>query len=93
MNSWGTGFGDGGYFWVSYYDSNVGIYNAAYTKIENTDNYDRIYQSDKCGWVGQLGYGNEEAYFANLYTANGDEVLEAVGFMPQHQTLAMKFMW
>ena len=80
MNSWGTGFGDGGYFWVSYYDSNVGIYNAAYTKIENTDNYDRIYQSDKCGWVGQLGYGNEEAYFANLYTANGDEVLEAVGF-------------
>ena len=31
--------------------------------------------------------------FANLYTANGDEVLEAVGFMPQHQTLAMKFMW
>ena len=80
MNSWGTGFGDGGYFWVSYYDSNVGIYNAAYTKIENTDNYDRIYQSDKCGWVGQLGYGNEEAYFANLYTANGEEVLEAVGF-------------
>lgn len=65
---------------MSYYDSNVGIYNAAYTKIENTDNYDRIYQSDKCGWVGQLGYGNEEAYFANLYTANGDEVLEAVGF-------------
>ena len=93
MNSWGTGFGDGGYFWVSYYDSNVGIYNAAYTKIENTDNYDRIYQSDKCGWVGQLGYGNEEAYFANLYTAMVTRCLKLLVFMPQHQTLAMKFMW
>lgn len=80
MNSWGTQFGDGGYFWVSYYDSNVGIYNVAYTGIENSDNYDRIYQSDECGWVGQLGYGSEEAYFSNLYTAKSDEILEAVGF-------------
>lgn len=80
MNSWGEEFGDGGYFWVSYYDSNVGIYNVAYTGIESADNYDHIYQTDECGWVGQLGYGEEEAYFANLYTAQGNEVLEAVGF-------------
>lgn len=80
MNSWGEKFGDGGYFWVSYYDSNVGIYNAAYTGIEDTDQYDRIYQADECGWVGQLGYGEEDAYFANLYTAESDELLEAVGF-------------
>lgn len=33
-----------------------------------------------CGWVGQIGYGNGEAYFANVYTGNGDEELEAVGF-------------
>ena len=32
------------------------------------------------GSLDKLGYGNEEAYFANLYTANGEEVLEAVGF-------------
>ena len=80
MNSWGTGFGDGGYFWVSYYDSNVGIYNAAYTKIENTDNYDRIYQSDKCGWVGQLGYNKDSIYGANVFTAEGNETLKAASF-------------
>ena len=80
QNSWGDNFGENGFFYISYYDTNIGTHNVVYTDIENTDNYDHIYQSDLCGWVGQLGYGNEEAYFANLYTANGDEVLEAVGF-------------
>lgn len=80
MNSWGEGFGDHGYFWVSYFDSSIGIYNIVYTGIENPDNYDTIYQSDLCGWVGQLGYGQENAYFANVYTAESREMLEAVGF-------------
>ena len=26
-NSWGGGIGDGGYFYVSYYDTNIGIHN------------------------------------------------------------------
>lgn len=80
MNSWGEEFGDGGFFWVSYFDSGIGIYNIVYTGVEETDNYDRIYQSDLCGWVGQLGYGKEDAYFCNIYTAEEDENLEAVGF-------------
>lgn len=80
MNSWGNNFGDGGFFWVSYFDSSIGIYNIVYTGIEGTDNYDHIYQSDLCGWVGQLGYGQESAYFANLYTADSAQTLDAVGF-------------
>ncbi len=80
QNSWGTDFGDGGFFWVSYFDSSVGIYNIVYTGVEETDNYDRLYQSDLCGWAGQLGYGSDSAYFANVYSAESDENLEAVGF-------------
>lgn len=80
MNSWGTQFGDNGIFYVSYYDSNIGKNNVVYTSIENADNYDNIYQSDLTGWVGQLGYENEIAYFANAYTAKSDETLEAVAF-------------
>lgn len=79
-NSWGGEFGDEGYFYVSYYDTNIGIHNILYTRVEAPDNYDRIYQSDLCGWVGQLGYGKEEAYFANLYTAGNGEELAAAGF-------------
>lgn len=80
MNSWGSDFGDDGYFYVSYYDTNIGIHNILYTGVESTDNYDNIYQSDLCGWIGQLGYGEETAYFANVYTAGADERLEAAGF-------------
>lgn len=79
-NSWGGEFGDEGYFYVSYYDTNIGIHNILYTKVENTDNYDKIYQTDLCGWSGQLGYGREDAYFANSYTAGEDEELAAAGF-------------
>lgn len=60
-NSWGTLFGDQGFFYVSYYDKNIGKTNAVYSKVEPADNYDFIYQSDLCGWIGQLGYGEEAA--------------------------------
>ncbi len=80
VSSWGQDFGDGGYFYVSYYDSNIGGNGLVYTGIEETDNYDRIYQSDLCGWVGQVGYSQERAYGANIYQAEETEELAAVGF-------------
>lgn len=80
QNSWGTSFGDKGVFYVSYYDSKIAEYNVTYTSIEETDNYDNIYQADLCGWTGQIGYQQSQGYFSNVYTAKGDEWLEAVGF-------------
>lgn len=80
QNSWGEEFGDDGVFYVSYYDTNVGTHNVVYTRIEDTDNYDHIYQSDLCGWRGKLGFEKEEIYAANVFTANGDESVAAAGF-------------
>ncbi len=80
MNSWGKSFGNDGVFYVSYYDSNIGVHNIVYTDVENTDNFDNIYQNDYCGWIGQLGYGEESAYFATVYEAQDNESLEAVSF-------------
>lgn len=80
QNSWGEAFGEDGIFYVSYYDTNIGLHNAVYTGVESSDNYDRIYQSDLSGWNGSLGYGRDAAYFANVYTAQEDCTLEAVGF-------------
>lgn len=34
MNSWGSGFGDEGFFYVSYYDTNIGVHNVVYTELK-----------------------------------------------------------
>lgn len=56
------------------------MHSISYTKIEKPDNYSSIYQSDLCGWVGQLGYNKNSIYASNVYRAKANERLEAAGF-------------
>ena len=94
MNSWGENFGDDGLFYVSYYDSNIATHNICYTKVEDADNYDNIYQTDLCGWIGALGYSNsDEAYFSNVFTAVNAESLEAVSFYATGQDTEYEVYW
>lgn len=79
-NSWGTAFGEEGYFYVSYYDVNICQKSVIYTRVGDADNYDNIYQTDLLGWIGHMGFDKEEAYFANVYTAGVGEELKAVAF-------------
>ena len=51
-----------------------------YTRVDDTDNYDNIYQSDLCGWVGKMGYDSEQIYGANVFKAKGNEKLSAAAF-------------
>ncbi|MGE5397163.1 MAG: lectin like domain-containing protein [Chitinophagales bacterium] len=81
-NSWGAGWGDNGYFWVSYEDTLLGrdSDNAVYCNAESIDNYDDIYQYDPLGFVGSVGIGSSTfAKGANVFTADKNEYLEAVG--------------
>lgn len=80
QNSWGESFGDDGVFYVSYYDTNIGTHNVVYTRIDDVDNYDNIYQSDLCGWVGKMGYDKESMYGANVFAAEKDEEVVAAAF-------------
>jgi len=79
QNSWGDRFGEAGVFYVSYEDVQIGGYSIAYTKIEETDNYDSLYQTDLFGWVGQLGYEENVCYFTNVYQSKSAETVEAIG--------------
>ncbi|WP_342305880.1 lectin like domain-containing protein [Methanolobus sp. ZRKC5] len=91
-NSWGTNWGEDGYFYTSYYDNatglDIGFYglntkpygrNFMFT-AENVSNYDHIYQHDPLGWTACTGYNNTTAYGANVFTATTNESLEAVSF-------------
>ena len=77
-NSWGTSWGNNGYFYVSYYDSLIGKSLTAYTG-ESAANYDHIYQYDPFGWISSTGYSSDTAWAANVFTATSQEAVSAVG--------------
>jgi C1A family cysteine protease len=80
-NSWGADWGEGGYFYVSYYDKYLGADDvSAVIKAEAPTNYEVIYQYDPLGWVNSLGYGSDTGWFANIFTSGADTPLTAVGF-------------
>ncbi len=84
-NSWGTGWGDYGYFYVSYCDTKFarnGGYSAS-IQGESIHNYKRIYQYDPLGWIGDWGwdYPYSSAWGANIFNASESGNLAAVGFI------------
>jgi len=82
-NSWGTSWGNAGYFWMSYYDVSAG-YFTQFLNAEATSNYKKAYEYDPFGWTGNWGYGEEyySAYGANIFkaaTTTGGNNIKAVG--------------
>lgn len=85
-NSWGADWGDNGTFWLSYEDKSI-KYTSVYS-LEEADNYENNYQYDYCGWLMSVSadsfadekYASKQGYMANIFTAKGDEQLEAVSF-------------
>jgi C1A family cysteine protease len=78
-NSWGTGWGDGGYFWLSYYDANGAQYGVAFCDTVSTTSLSANYQYDPLGFTSAVGYGTASAWGANVFTATANEYLGAVG--------------
>ncbi len=83
-NSWGTSFGQAGYFWVSYYDTRFAADNAVFAGAETAAASDRIYQHDPLGWVASYrptgATDPSTAWFAAAYTAAEAGTLTAAGF-------------
>ncbi|MCE5198224.1 lectin like domain-containing protein [bacterium] len=79
-NSWGTYWGNAGYFYMSYYDSRLGYTENAVFRAEPASNYSRMYQHDPYGWISSTGYGSNTAWFANVFTSAATENLAAAAW-------------
>lgn len=80
-NSWGKGYGDDGYFYISYMEGSLRDASVYDVEIRTgADEY--VYEYDPLGWTGYMSpeEGVPEGWGANVYTARSSGTITAVGF-------------
>ncbi|MBM3436638.1 MAG: hypothetical protein FJY07_10535, partial [Bacteroidetes bacterium] len=78
-NDYGTGFGEGGFFYIGYKDTLVLKYNAVWPEREEYDPELKIYQYDTIGGWPFVGYEDSVIYGLIKYTAVNDQFLTRIG--------------
>ncbi len=67
-NSWGTSWGNNGYFWISYEDSVLKSMTAKFFDYAKASTYNRNYQYDGATSGGGATFGSNTIYAANVFT-------------------------
>jgi hypothetical protein len=74
-NSWGTDWGDGGFFYISYYDKSL-MANAVGFTFDNVEHYETLYQNEV---NGMLSYDDEVNTYGQMFTSESGDIIAAVG--------------
>ncbi len=77
-NSWGTGWGDNGYFYIKYGDARIGSSSNVITKYKDYDPNETIYHYDEWGWWSSVGYGDGDDWGMVEFTPTTGDLLYSV---------------
>ncbi len=74
-NSWGSEWGDGGYFYVSYYDKSLTQDVVGFT-FDNVEHYETLYQN---GIIGLHLFDDDYNTYGQIYTSENGDIIAAAG--------------
>lgn len=74
-NSWGNDWGDGGFFYISYYDKSL-VSNAVGFTFDNVEHYETLYQNEV---NGRFSYDDEVDTYGQMFTSETGDIIAAVG--------------
>ncbi|MBN1163692.1 MAG: hypothetical protein JXB45_03875, partial [Candidatus Krumholzibacteriota bacterium] len=74
-NSWGTSWGDNGYFYIQYENARIGENANVIVDYKDYDPNETIYYYDDWGWWGSVGYGDGDDWAMVVFTPGSDDLL------------------
>jgi C1A family cysteine protease len=79
-NSWGTSWGDNGYFYIRYGDANIGSYSGIIPRYQFHDDREKIYYRDEFGFTYNTGWPDYTDWGMVEHTPDWSGLLHAVDF-------------
>jgi len=82
-NSWGTTWGEGGYFTIAYGSASIGKYSSFIYDWQDYDNNGHVMYYDECGWTtmwGESGGGNTTCWGLCKFIPSTDTCVTRVEF-------------
>jgi hypothetical protein len=79
-NSWGTGWGDNGYFTIAYGSANIGMWSSYVDDWQDHDQTGAVLYYDEGGWNSSWGFGNPTAWGMCRFVPPEDGYLTRVEF-------------
>ncbi len=79
-NTYGQGWGEGGYYYLSYNDSQFGIYNGFWPEVMGNEPGTHIYQYDEIGGYWGVGFNTEIGFgLVKFETGERDNEISQIG--------------
>lgn len=85
-NSWGTGWGASGYFYIAYGSAQMGTSSSVIQDWQSYDPNGDLWYYDEAGWRSNWGYNNTTSWGLASFTAPGSTCVAQVEFWTNDAT-------